>query len=285
MSQFMNLIRLFLKRVPLFLPAVIFIAGIAAGEAFRVSFLWWFGAAVILITAGIGARDHALAAYLCAVLCVFACGGLILSARQYRPGHDVGVALRGYSREALAFRGDVASVPRKKRAINGTRTIFHLRVLEVKKGAVFEALSGTVLVKLYGDVDVRVNDRVALEGVLTQPFDFGRDRKFSYRRYLRRQGINWVVNVNRSRPFVILERKPNSGRPAGLRAVSALARARLERYFCPEESGLLSTILLGDRTGLPAALSKIFTRTGTAHMLPTDTRKKYCPALPAYFTC
>ena len=175
--------------------------------------------------------------------------------------------MRGYSRETLLFHGEVVSIPRRKRATNGRRTKFYLRVFEVKKETAFEPVSGTVLVNLYGERDVRLNDRLILEGVLNQPFDSGRDRKFSYRQYLRRQGIDWMVNVGRGRPFVVLERNPQTGCPAVLRSVKKQARARLDRYFSPEESGLLATVILGDRTGLPEGLQKIFTRTGTAHVL------------------
>jgi competence protein ComEC len=128
----------------------------------------------------------------------------------------------------------------------------------------FLKLEGAVLVEFRASPagrQLRYGDRVLLSGVLTPPPVVS---GFDYEGYLARQGIYAFLKD----PIV---RSAESGSPSPIRAALYAFRRRafetLQILFPEPESALLSGILLGEESTIPAPLVDAFKRTGTSHIV------------------
>jgi competence protein ComEC len=99
-------------------------------------------------------------------------------------------------------------------------------------------VKGLVLVQAPPFTDYRYGDRICAEGKLQTPTDTG---DFSYRDYLARQGVYFIM----SRPRVTV----------------------LAQILPEPQASLLTGILLGDDSGIPKSVQDAFRTTGTSHII------------------
>ncbi len=122
-------------------------------------------------------------------------------------------------------------------------------------------VTGTVLGRAPRYPEYRYGDRLEIEGLLETPPEF---EDFSYRDYLARQGVHSLLR----RPHInLLARDQGNFFYAQLYAFKGRAQTTIARLLPEPQASLLTGILLGVETGIPADLMADFSATGTAHII------------------
>jgi len=123
------------------------------------------------------------------------------------------------------------------------------------------SINGLLLTRPSRPSDLRYGDRVRVSGELIAPPEFA---TFSYKDFLARQGIYSMID----RPRISLL-APDQGSPilAAIFAFRARARDVIAQILPEPSASLLTGILLGDDSGLPADVQDEFRRTGTTHII------------------
>jgi competence protein ComEC len=122
-------------------------------------------------------------------------------------------------------------------------------------------IEGLALVKADRYPPRRYGDRVRVEGLLETPPILD---EFSYRDYLARQGIHSLI---RRAQITLLAENQASPLRYRLLAFKRYAQSILARILPEPQSALLTGILLGIETGIPADLMDDFAATGTTHII------------------
>jgi competence protein ComEC len=104
-------------------------------------------------------------------------------------------------------------------------------------------------------------DELAIEGLLETPPVL---EDFSYREYLARQGI---YSILRRSQITLVDRGQGSAVRRALFAFKEQAQKVIALILHEPQAALLTGILLGVETGIPADLTKAFSTTGTAHII------------------
>jgi len=122
-------------------------------------------------------------------------------------------------------------------------------------------IEGLVLVKAGRYPPRRYGDCVRVEGLLETPPVF---EEFSYRDYLARQDIHSLIR--RAQVTLLAENQTNPLRYC-LLAFKRHAQSTIARILPEPQAALLTGILLGVETGIPADLMDDFAATGTTHII------------------
>ena len=122
-------------------------------------------------------------------------------------------------------------------------------------------VEGMVLVKADCYPQRHYGDRILVEGLLETPPVF---EEFSYREYLARQGIHSLI---RYVPVTLLVENQASPILYHLFAFKRYAQSTIASILPEPQAGLLTGILLGVETGIPADLMDDFAATGTTHII------------------
>ncbi len=122
-------------------------------------------------------------------------------------------------------------------------------------------VGGLVLVKADRYPQRRYGDRVRVEGLLETPPVF---EEFSYQEYLARQGIHSLIQRAQVTPLA-----ENQANPLlyYLFIFKRYAQSVIARILPEPQAALLTGILLGVETGIPADLMDDFSATGTTHII------------------
>ena len=122
-------------------------------------------------------------------------------------------------------------------------------------------VDGLVLVKTDRYPQRHYGDRVRVEGRLEEPPVF---EEFSYREYLARQGIHSLIRRAQITPLA-----ENQAIPLlyYLFTFKRHAQSVIARILPEPQAALLTGILLGVETGIPAGLMDDFSTTGTTHII------------------
>jgi len=165
----------------------------------------------------------------------------------------------------VTLQGTVSSLPVHKSSLRGERTLFRLDVNRACADKMCWNASGRVRADLYRREDLLPGQTIAIEGKLHRPFSFGKNRRFSFRKYLARQGVYFVLSAAKNSRLEALDEGQ------GILTQAARLRRflcqRLDQAFDPLESALLKAVLLGERSRVSQWLKDRFARTGTAHVL------------------
>lgn len=150
----------------------------------------------------------------------------------------------------------------------GERKIsFILKAKEAIAGNQSYRVQGKVLANVFAKKDFSYADEVVLEGALYRPFNYGNSSNFSYRGYLRNQGIYSIFSVRKEDKIAVLSRgRGNYLKSLALR-LKRQAKGIFERYLWPVNSAVLSGIILGERQNIPEDIRQGFVRTGTSHII------------------
>ena len=122
-----------------------------------------------------------------------------------------------------------------------------------------------------------------MTGKLHRAFEFEGGGHFSYRQYLRRNGIYWVLSVKKDASVEVI--KKNQGNP--LKAAALKLRGRgmeiLRCYLHGYEVDILQAFLLGGRLQIPEEIRNLFVVTGTAHILAISGMNMSAVAFVVFF--
>ncbi len=167
----------------------------------------------------------------------------------------------------ITLRGIIDADVRAKPSRYSKRLSFVLNLREIKTANDWQSVSGKVLVNLFQDLPLKYGDEMVLTGKLHYPFEFSQNRKFSYRQYLKRQGIIFVLSVKKDNPVQILGHDKGSWLLDKLYRIRSSASCLLAQSLGPPEASLMQAMLLGERLNIPDSLKEVFAQTGTAHIL------------------
>ncbi len=167
----------------------------------------------------------------------------------------------------ITLRGIIDTDVRAKPSRYSKRLSFVLNLREIKTADDWQSVSGKVLVNLFQDLPLKYGDEMVLTGKLHYPFEFSQNRKFSYRQYLKRQGIIFVLSVKKDSPVQILGHDKGSWLLDKLYRIRNSASCLLAQSLAPPEASLMQAMLLGERLNIPDSLKEVFSQTGTAHIL------------------
>ena len=184
----------------------------------------------------------------------------------FSPAHINNISY-GYRREPLAVEGLIVSDVQARSFFKGRKTVFLLEVKNIKTRWGWKEKKGQVLVNLFKEADLRYGDRVVLEGKLHRPFNFAGDSRFSYRDYLYRQGVVFILSVKRKASVEILKRdQGNIFKAASWKFKQRLSNV-LKEHLPAAEAGFMRALLLGDRYDIPPQVYELFRLSGVAHII------------------
>lgn len=145
--------------------------------------------------------------------------------------------------------------------VRDTYTNLRVAVSEIEVDGQEHEVTGTVLVRAPRYPEYDYGDELEIGGLLETPPEL---EDFSYREYLARQGIYSVL----WRPQITLKNHDQGSAPR--RALLAFKR-RAQRVIAlilhEPQAALLTGILLGIETGIPADLMEAFSATSTTHII------------------
>lgn len=256
-----------LRHCPFFVLVVCFGLGIAGQDWLR----WPIGVLIFVslilsLAALVFFRRPEVATVF--LLMGFMAGGALYSfSYQKFPAHHIYYRVAPDRRSVVQVQGVVASELRKKEMFRGQKISFELDVRGLKTGDFEGPAAGRILVYCYRDPGCVYGDEVTLSGRLVRPYDFSRNPKFSYRKYLRRRGIYFILNVKKDSFVRVTARHRGHPLRQGMVTLRQRLRDILKDHLSPAEYGVMQAVLIGDRSAIPPALHRIFVQTGTAHVL------------------
>lgn len=162
-----------------------------------------------------------------------------------------------YVGRAAVVEGTVADDP--DRRSNAVRVVVELDTLNTKKFA------GTLLAVLPRDTAVQYGDHVVLRGVIEAPeaFETQAGRVFDYPGYLQARGISALMQHATLRE---VQEGPASLYKT-LYALKHTFERALERVMREPAVSLMEGLLLGEKSGLPQALTQAFIIAGLIHIV------------------
>jgi competence protein ComEC len=177
-----------------------------------------------------------------------------------------------FQKQAVSFaritlRGVVDGSVRRGETGYTRRLSFVLNLREVKDTDGWRKVSGKVLVNLFQDLDLDYGDDLVLTGKLHRPFEFSRGKKFSYRSYLKRQGIHYVLSVKKNSFVEVLRSHQGNWLLSQLYQWRSVVSRIPAEHLNVAHSSLVQAMLLGERLHIPASLNDVFAKTGTTHIL------------------
>ncbi|WP_166405289.1 DNA internalization-related competence protein ComEC/Rec2 [Desulfonema ishimotonii] len=158
--------------------------------------------------------------------------------------------------------GTICDLP----SFSNNRTRFILRVSALDGLA--DPVTGQIRVTAFGDFSALApGDRIFFSGKIRRPRNFSNPGGFDYERFMAFREI-WATAYVRKGTLRRLERGSLSGTSASVRIFRGQIRAMI-RSVAPEaaSAGILSALLIGDKSGISPELRDRFSRAGIAHLL------------------
>ena len=151
------------------------------------------------------------------------------------------------------------------------RTQFNLDVLGAEGASGDIPLSGIVSVSVRDAVlELDAGDLVRITGWLSRPGGPRNPGGFDWRRHLHRQGIRARLTCDHFESVQVESAVRQHGWAERLRRMRAYVRGRLlEGAFdeSDESGGIVSAVVLGERSAVGRAMNEVFRRTGCTHFL------------------
>jgi len=145
--------------------------------------------------------------------------------------------------------------------VRDTYTNLRVAVVKVEVESQERDVRGTVLVRAPRYPQYDYGDELEIEGLLEAPPEL---EDFSYREYLARQGIYSILWRSQ---ITLVDRGRGSALRKALLAIKRQAQKVIALILHEPQAALLTGILLGIETGIPADLMQAFSATGTAHII------------------
>lgn len=264
---------------PLLPAAIGIMVGIAADDYHGIHFGWW----TLLAAAGavpvLARRGHGYSAWIGLVLAGAAVGGVrhAVADRWLASNHVVFLV----DDEPILARvsGRVVSTPRltepaENRRLayrTGPRTRFVLDAAEIAGPDGPVRVRGRVAVSVHDAVlDLHDGDRVSITGWLYRPLGPRNPGAYDWATHQRRNGLYVGLSCRHGAGVRVLSR----GAASGVLGLAQRARARLRGYLLDDAfadddpaAGVITAMVLGERSAVSRAMNEAFVRTGNAHFL------------------
>lgn len=193
----------------------------------------------------------------------------IIHFRMYKtlPAQHISQVAKFYYGAPVLLEGVVVSDVEQRRRGKALKTTFRLEVKRLKGKKEWRKSQGEVLVNLFRGENIFYGDYLAIEGKLHKPFNFSSENKFSYRDYLDRKGIKYILSVKKQGRVEVFGK--NRGNPFHRYVIRFKHRlnAILADHFTGAEKGIMEGFLLGDRYNIPQHINELFQMAGVVHIL------------------
>ncbi len=257
-----------MKHRPFLMIAFVFSIGIALEYYRVVPIAGWLAAQGILLAVYFLTRrkmNRLTAALL--ILNFLPLGAVYTHSYQALKSDHIKRAALFYYGETVQAEGIVVSDVQKRESFYGKKTTLTLALKRIKGRWGWEDKSGKILVNIFRDTEADYGDQLRLEGKLHRPFEFSSGKRFSYKEYLSRRGILFILSVKK----IGLVEKIESPLPRDLRALSLKTRRHFQKIisenFSENEAKIMTIMLLGQGPPIPAPIQDLFLKTGTVHVL------------------
>lgn len=245
--------------------------GVFCGIHCPVNFRMLWLAAVVLLLLSSGFFQNHRGSIVFLFLCFASIGALYTVSYRTLWNNDLAVVGRFYSWEQVRLEGVIVSDITERKFFKGKKINFELKVISIIDADETwrrpREVRGKVLVNLFRGADLAYGDQIIIEGKWHRPFNFGDDPKFSYRDYLSRKGIEWMLSVKKNGRLEVRARhQGNFMKDLAMRSRHRL-KDILDDNLSPHESALMQALLIGNRTQIPKPLEELFLHTGTVHIL------------------
>ena len=229
------------------------------------SYLCFF--VIALTGAAVGVSRRRLLSTVFLLFALLSLGVTYTQARRCIDRDHIMSVAKYYRRSPIVLRGVVVSPVSERKSAYSKKISFTLNVHQVQARWGWEKRTGKVLVNVFRDLDISYGDHLQLEGKLHRPYNFSKERNFSYRDYLQNRGIYLLLSMKKDSDIRVLAK--NKGNQ--LKSYSLKLRQRLcsilDEHLSRNESGIMKAILLGDRSAIAKPVRALFVQTGTAHIL------------------
>ena len=237
-------------------------AGIVAGDRTFLPFAGWLFLFGLALAASFIFQRAAI--FYMAVFCL---GAVLIQNVYLLPADDMARLSMRERADLRSVEGVVDSDVRVMTGPMSSKRVFDLQVERIKVGETWVSKKGKIQAQVYQDVPVMYGQRLRLGGGLHTPYSGKPGEKFSYRDYLRRQGIFWILSVGKKSGIEIIDNGIGNPFVALSLKTREHTKAVLNQYLAPDEAGVIAAMLVGDRGQMPRDLKDVFVRTGTAHIL------------------
>jgi len=239
---------------------ICFCIGICSGKFFGIPFLWLYALVWILVIFAFIFVKHKNCVWLMFSLALIL-GGLCLSGSNIlRLNHIRNFTF--YKSEDVTLCGTVSNFPTIKS--NSCNLILEAEQL-TWAGKVY-SVCGKVNLKMFRKENIDYADQLVVKGKLFRPYEKG-NSPFSFRSFLENQGIYSMFIVNKRASMQNL----GKGRANPLMYFAYKTRQRCKHILFSNlkftQAAIFSGMILGDRTGIPSHIRRLFVQTGTVHML------------------
>ncbi|HOY10295.1 MAG TPA: ComEC/Rec2 family competence protein [Candidatus Omnitrophota bacterium] len=253
-------------RCPLLGVCVCFILGIVLNQSFKVPFAVLFLFTVLFLSLSLLIRKATLATIFILVAIIFL-GGLYSGNYQLVPSRHVSRMPYRDRAGLVMVEGVVISDAELRGFFGRKKTVFILELKRIRSEGGWKETEGRILVNLFRDEDVRYGDALLLEGALHRPFNFSKNGIFSYREYLRRQGILFILSVKKTGRVEKLTPRRGRVMTGGILGLKHALKGILRKHLPDDEAGIMQAFLLGDRSGIPKNVYGLFKVSGVAHII------------------
>jgi competence protein ComEC len=245
---------------------VSFILGIMISEFLRIPFPVITGMAALFLLLSLWPRLSRISTLF--LLPAVVCLGITHAQddKTLAPDHISRIPYYFY-KDPVLIEGVVVSDVEPRSFFKGKKTVFSLEIARIKTKWGWKTKTGMILVNLFRGEDIKYGDYLRLEGKLSRPFNFSNESNFSYRDYLYRKGIMFILSVKKQGSVEVL--KQGQGRfivDLSFRLKRRL-RGILEKYLPKGEAGIMQAFLLGDRYDIPKNIYDFFKLSGAAHII------------------
>ena len=169
--------------------------------------------------------------------------------------------------EPIFVEGMVVSDVEPRPFFHGKKTVFSLEVSRIKSPRGTKEQKGVILVNIFRQEDIRYGDHLLLEGKLHRPFNFSKKSNFSYREYLYRKGITFILSVKKIGFVKVINRERGHWLKALSLRVKHQLSAVLRKFLPSQDAGMMQALLLGDRYDIPKDVYALFKISGVAHII------------------
>src|SRR3989338_6011549 len=224
---------------PLLWVTLCFGSGILLGAYVPVPFWAAYGSAAVCVILSF-LSFHKTRSFLVFIFISFILLGVI-HFRMYKtlPAGHISQTAKFYYGAPVLLEGVVVSDVEQRRRGNTRKTTFRLEVKRVKGKRGWKKSRGEGLVNLFRGENIFYGDYLAIEGKLHKPFNFSSDNRFSYRDYLDRKGIKYILSVKKQGRVEVLGK--NRGSPIHQYVIRCKHRlsAILAAHFVGAEKGII----------------------------------------------
>ncbi len=252
---------------PLLWVTLCFGGGILLGAHVPVPIFAVYGLTAICLTMGF-LSFHKDRGFLIFIFLSFVLLGAIhFQTHKILPAEHISQTAKFYYGAPVLVEGVVVSDVELRQRGNLCKTTFRLEVKLIKGKRGWQKSRGEVLVDLFRGENIFYGDYLAIEGKLHKPFNFSADKRFSYRDYLERKGIKFILSVKKQGRVEILGK--NRGDPLHRYVIRFKHRLDdiLAGHFTGAEKGIMEGFLLGDRYNIPQRINELFQMAGVVHIL------------------